>query len=204
MPEEIEPANTQSTIGEAASAAVTGSESDAFRSKSEGVEPTPENDDPELTALMAESIHLMEPGFTELISDETRKAQTRLVLASFGVILLASKAVTASGTVKSNGFEMNIATHTLLIIGTIAVGYFEMLATARWYADWRLYKLKTAAADRELKGYYKDSLRKLTSIHCRFPIQWAHIECLNAGLRQRTYVLVRAINAVKKLTTIDK
>ena len=94
----------------------------------------------------------MKPGFAELISTETRKIQNKLLLIAFAVILLASKAVTVSGTAKENGFEVTISIFVLLAIGLLAVAYFELLSIIRSYADWRLYKIKNAAASRELDG----------------------------------------------------
>jgi hypothetical protein len=124
MPEELKPGEPQTELNQGSDSPFTSFRKPDAAAGAEEHQTEPE--DAELTALMADSIRLMAPGFEELISEETRKAQTKLLITSFGVILLASNAITASGTVKSNGFEMTISTHILLVIGMIAVGYFEL------------------------------------------------------------------------------
>jgi len=104
----------------------------------------------------------LEPGFIEPISEETRKSQRTLLGVCLAVILLATGAVGVKEVVKTDGLEFSVKPQILLLVGTIACSYLEVLVVVRCFAEWKFYKLKNELADRELRAIF-NQLRETKS-----------------------------------------
>ena len=92
----------------------------------------------------------LEPGFLELLSDETRKSQRLLLAWSFVLLMLGNSAVAVGTTARVLGLEFTIDQPTLIQSLVSVCLYFEVLVAIRCLNDWRAYRLRTSVSDIDL------------------------------------------------------
>src|SRR5260370_1275753 len=88
--------------------------------------------------------------FTELLSDETRKAQRSLLGFSFLLMLIAMGALRFSGTIDYKGFTLSLETAMALRAGIAICVYLEVLVGIRCFTEWSSYRLSKTLPDHEL------------------------------------------------------
>jgi hypothetical protein len=116
------------------------------------------NDPAELRELVIRAQPFLQPGFSELLSEETRKAQRSLLVVAFGLVLLAAEAITVSGPFKFLGLNVAIQPKIILYAGFAICLYLEALVAIRCFSDWKLHLLQTKIPDIELKSMFEEQV----------------------------------------------
>ena len=103
----------------------------------------------ELQAFVARFESTLAPGFAEVLSDETRKAQRALLVLAFCLLLIALEAIRFSGDVEFIGLKFAGAStkQNVLALGIVVCGYLEVLVAVRCFSDWHLWRLKNRSGE---------------------------------------------------------
>src|SRR5262249_52242802 len=101
--------------------------------------------DEELTSFVARVEAALTPGFSEVLSEETRKTQRALMILSFLLLLVALGAIQFSGNVEFAGLKFAgvTAKNTTVLLGTAVCIYLEALVGIRCYSELHLWQLKS-------------------------------------------------------------
>src|SRR3954454_18734602 len=102
-------------------------------------------DQEELRTFVAKVEAALAPGFSEVLSEETRKAQRALLVLSFLLLLVVLGAVRFSGDVEFIGikFAGAGAKGTVVLLGLVVCAYLEVLVAIRCYSEWHLWRIGT-------------------------------------------------------------
>ena len=91
----------------------------------------------------------LQPGFSEILSEETRKTQRFLLVVCFALFLIAFSAVKFSGNIDMMGvkFEGLTARTVVLVVGSIIAAYLELLVAVRCFAEWHSWRLRARVGE---------------------------------------------------------
>jgi hypothetical protein len=116
------------------------------------------SDQEELRAFAAKVETALAPGFAEVLSEETRKAQRALLVLSFLLFLVVLGAVKFSGDVEFIGIKFSGATAkgTVALLGLVVLAYLKVLVAIRSYSEWHLWLLRNRMGELDAKHLRQD------------------------------------------------
>jgi hypothetical protein len=113
------------------------------------LEPTPED----LRPFFVKAGAALSPGFSEMISEETRKAQQKLLIVAALLLLIALGALRFDGKLDFAGFKFDVeAGGVFLEIGLVVCVYLELLVAVRFFTDWNAWRIKIISAELDLQS----------------------------------------------------
>lgn len=118
------------------------------------------------TGFLAESERLLTPFYAECFTDETRKVRNLLLVTSSVLILFALSVVAVDDAVKLSPLPLYITVRTGLRWILMALcGYFLPILAARSYIEWRLWRLRHAAAAAGIADSQTKTLTSYVELH---------------------------------------